>query len=157
MAPVDPSVLLNTIVYLLDSNGGLKNDRVVRQFITLMKLTEKLVNKAIYLQILNHTKSEDVLKTFLKCDGLQILIKWLSHFSVDHNHAFLLDTLKIIGNLPFNIDNVSQNDIDELQLKIAELTSAESGKEKGQCFWYKYRKKNIIIQTNDRICGFFHV
>lgn len=52
--------------------------------------------------------------------------------------------------MPLNIDNVSQNDIDELQLKIAELTSAESGKEKGQCFWYKYQKKNIITQTNDR-------
>ncbi|CAF4719680.1 unnamed protein product [Rotaria socialis] len=128
MAPVDPSVLLNTIVYLLESNGGLKNDRVVRQFITLMKLTEKLVNKAIYLQILNHTKSEDVLKTEYKINNHIYPIFHIS--SVDHNHAFLLDTLNIIGNLPFNIDNVSQNDIDELQLKIAELTSAESGKEK---------------------------
>jgi len=130
MAPVDPTVLLNTIVYLLDNNGGLKNDRVVRQFITLMKLAEKLVNKAIYLQILNHTKSEEILRTFLKSDGHQILIKWLSHFSTEHNSAFLLDTLNILGDLPFNIDNVSQNDIDELQLKIAELASAESGEEK---------------------------
>ncbi|CAF3708683.1 unnamed protein product, partial [Adineta steineri] len=130
MAPVDPSVLLNTIVYLLDINGGLKSDRIVRQFITLMKLAEKLVNKAIYLQILSHTKSEEILITFLKSDGHQILIKWLSYFSSEHNHAFLLDTLNVLGHLPFNIDNISQNDIDELQLKIAELASAESGEEK---------------------------
>ncbi|UJR22385.1 hypothetical protein I4U23_025446 [Adineta vaga] len=130
MAPVDPNVLLNTIVYLLDKNGGLKNDRVVRQFITLMKLAEKLVNKAIYLQILSHTQSEEILNTFLKSDGHQILIKWLSHFSSEHNRAFLLDTLNILGHLPFNLNTISQNDIDELQLKIAELASAESGKEK---------------------------
>ena len=78
---------------------------------------------------------------FLEYDGFQILIKWLSRFSVEHNHSFALDTLNVIGNLPFNIDNVSQNDIDELQLKVAELASAESGKEKGQCFGYKYRMK----------------
>jgi hypothetical protein len=88
---------------------------------------------------------------FLKSDGHQILIKWLSDFSTDHNHAFLLDTLNILGDLPFNIDNVSQNDIDELQLKIAELASAESGEEKGQCFWYK----NQEYSTNDRINFFY--
>jgi hypothetical protein len=84
----------------------------------------------------------------LKSDGHQILIKWISHFRSEHNHAFLLDTLNILGHLPFNIDNISQNDIDELQLKIAELASAESGEEKGQCFWYKYqmKKKNLIQQ-----------
>lgn len=55
--------------------------------------------------------------------------------------------------MPINIANVSQNDIDELQLKIAELISAESGKEKGQCFWYKHQtiKKKKLIQTTDRI------
>ncbi|CAF1593170.1 unnamed protein product [Adineta ricciae] len=130
MAPVDPCVLLNTIIYLLDKNGGLKNTRIVRQFITLMKLAEKLVNKAIYLQILSHTQSEEIFTTFLKSDGHQILFKWLSHFSSENNHAFLLDTLNILGHLPFNLNTISQNHIDELQLKIAELASAESGKAK---------------------------
>ncbi len=88
----------------------------------------------------------------MKSDGHQILIKWLSRFRSEHNHAFLLDTLNILGHLPFNIDNISQNDIDELQLKIAELASAESGEEKGQCFWYKYQmKKRKPNSTNDRI------
>ena len=78
---MDPTILLNTIVYLLDHNGGLKNDRVVRQFITyvfltltfpdtvhlfrLMKLAEKLVNKSIYLQILSHTKSDEILQAYV--------------------------------------------------------------------------------------------
>jgi hypothetical protein len=31
-----------------------------------MKLAEKLVNKAIYLQILTHTKSEEILRTYVK-------------------------------------------------------------------------------------------
>ena len=30
-----------------------------------MKLAEKLVNKSIYLQILIHTKSEDILRTYV--------------------------------------------------------------------------------------------
>jgi hypothetical protein len=30
-----------------------------------MKLAEKLVNKAIYLQILSHTKSEEILQTYV--------------------------------------------------------------------------------------------
>lgn len=78
----------------------------------------------------------------MKNDGLQILIKWLSHFSSEHNRAFLLDTLKTLGHLPLNLETISQNDIDELQLKIAELASAESGVEKGQCLWYIHQLKS---------------
>ena len=74
-----------------------------------------------------------IFSRFLQSNGHQILFKWLSHFHIEHNHAFLLDTLNILGDLPFNSANVSQNDINELQIKIAELASAESGKEKGQC------------------------
>ena len=32
----------------------------------LMKLAEKLVNKSIYLQILSHTKSEDILRMYVE-------------------------------------------------------------------------------------------
>jgi hypothetical protein len=74
-----------------------------------------------------------VISRFLKSNGHQILFKWLSHFHIEHNNAFLLDTLNILGDLPFNIANVSQNDINELQMKIAEFASAKSGKAKGQC------------------------
>ena len=115
-----------------------------------MTLAAKLVNKAIYLQILQRTDSEDILLTyvrrharpllarrarcrFLKHDGHRILLKWLTHFAREQNHAFLLDTLHLLGHLPFNVDRVSQNDLDELQLKVAELASAESGEAKGQC------------------------
>lgn len=115
-----------------------------------MTLAAKLVNKAIYLQILQRTNSEEILLTyvvrrivcrlaqhvrcrFLKHDGHRILLKWLTYFSREQNHAFLLETLHLLGHLPFNVDRVSQNDLDELQLKVAELASAESGKAKGQC------------------------
>ena len=114
-----------------------------------MTLATKLVNKAIYLQILQRTDSEEILLTyvspcrrllahctlcrFLKHGGHRILFKWLTHFAREHNHAFLLETLHLLGHLPFNVDRVSQNDLDELQLKVAELASAESGKAKGQC------------------------
>ena len=85
---------------------------------------------------------------FLKNNGHQILLKWLSHFSHEHNHTFLLDTLNILGDLPFNIDNISQTDLNELQLKIVELASTESGKEKGQCLGFKYQKP---ISINERV------
>jgi hypothetical protein len=81
---------------------------------------------------------------FLEQNGHRILMQWLSDFSVAKNHAFLLDTLTVLGHLPFNNDHVSQNDMDELQMKIAELASAESGNAKGQCFMILRQTKRII-------------
>jgi hypothetical protein len=116
-----------------------------------MKLAEKLVNKSIYLQILSRTVSEEILQTyvdlllfdllpfvnlcrFVKSTGYEILIKWLRHFHLEKNDAFLLDTLKILGELPFKNVHLEQKDINELHRIIVEL---ESGEEKGQCFWHK--------------------
>lgn len=117
-----------------------------------MKLAEKLVNKSIYLQILSHTKSEEIFQMyvdhshshvhylsivcrFVKSAGHEILIQWLRHFHLEKNDAFLLDTLKILGELPFKDVHLEQKDIDELHRIIVELVSTESGEEKGQCFW----------------------
>ena len=73
----------------------------------------------------------------MKNAGHEILFKWLGHFHLEQNDAFLLDTLKILGELPFKNVHLEQKDIDELHRIIVELVSTESGEEKGQCFGVK--------------------
>ena len=70
----------------------------------MMKDSQKLVSKCVYVNVLRATKEPAVLELFTQTGGWDLLNHWLEEAKTDSNEAFLTELLKVYMQIPITID-----------------------------------------------------
>ncbi|MGH0180432.1 UNVERIFIED_CONTAM: hypothetical protein FKN15_004153 [Acipenser sinensis] len=107
--PVDPRELLKGLDCFLGKDGEVRSSEGVSKIFSLMKTSQKMVSRCIYLNILLQTKSQDILNRFIKIGGYKLLNSWLTYSKTTNNTPLLHLILLTLQNLPLKVDHLKQN------------------------------------------------
>ncbi|XP_054620754.1 serine/threonine-protein phosphatase 1 regulatory subunit 10 [Dunckerocampus dactyliophorus] len=123
--PVDPKEILKGVEVLLGKDGGLCSLEGVPKMFSLMKASAKMVSRCMYLNILLHTKSHDVLNRFIRVGGYRLLNSWLTYSKTTNNSPLLQLILLTLQKLPLKVDHLKQNNTAKLVKQLSKSAETE--------------------------------
>ncbi|XP_077363488.1 serine/threonine-protein phosphatase 1 regulatory subunit 10 [Festucalex cinctus] len=123
--PVDPKEVLKGVEVLLGKDGGLCSLEGVPKMFSLMKASAKMVSRCMYLNILLHTKSHDVLNRFIRVGGYRLLNSWLTYSKTTNNSPLLQLILLTLQKLPLKVDHLKQNNTAKLVKQLCKGAETE--------------------------------
>ncbi|XP_037119499.1 serine/threonine-protein phosphatase 1 regulatory subunit 10 [Syngnathus acus] len=123
--PVDPKQILKGVELLLGKDGGLCSLEGVPKMFSLMKASAKMVSRCMYLNILLHTKSHDVLNRFIRVGGYRLLNSWLTYSKTTNNSPLLQLILLTLQKLPLKVDHLKQNNTAKLVKQLCKSAETE--------------------------------
>ncbi|XP_025916612.1 serine/threonine-protein phosphatase 1 regulatory subunit 10, partial [Apteryx rowi] len=106
--PIDPKELLKGLDCFLGRDGEVKNAEGITKIFNLMKDSQKMVSRCIYLNILLQTRAQDVLAKFIRVGGYKLLNTWLTGSKAANNVPFLQQILLTLQHLPLTVDHLKQ-------------------------------------------------
>ncbi|NWS64937.1 PP1RA phosphatase, partial [Chunga burmeisteri] len=106
--PIDPKELLKGLDCFLGRDGEVKTMEGITKIFNLMKDSQKLVSRCIYLNILLQTRTQDILAKFIRIGGYKLLNTWLTGSKASNNNPFLQQILLTLQHLPLTVDHLKQ-------------------------------------------------
>ncbi|XP_064205317.1 serine/threonine-protein phosphatase 1 regulatory subunit 10-like [Anguilla rostrata] len=125
LGPVDPREVLKGVENLLGKDGELRSLEGVARVFSLMKASHKMVSRCMYLNILLHTKSHDILNRFIRVGGYKLLNAWLTYCKATTNTPLLQLILLILQKLPLTVDHLKQNNTAKLVKQLSKSGETE--------------------------------
>ncbi|KAK6469962.1 serine/threonine-protein phosphatase 1 regulatory subunit 10-like [Huso huso] len=127
--PVDPRELLKGLDCFLGKDGEVRSSEGVSKIFSLMKTSQKMVSRCIYLNILLQTKSQDILNRFIKIGGYKLLNSWLTYSKTTNNTPLLHLILLTLQNLPLKVDHLKQNNTAKVVKQLSKTGPEELRKQ----------------------------
>ncbi|NXK15203.1 PP1RA phosphatase, partial [Herpetotheres cachinnans] len=106
--PIDPKELLKGLDCFLGRDGEVKSMEGITKIFNLMKDSQKMVSRCIYLNILLQTRAQDILAKFIRIGGYKLLNTWLTSSKASNNVPFLQQILLTLQHLPLTVDHLKQ-------------------------------------------------
>ncbi|NWV12757.1 PP1RA phosphatase, partial [Ptilonorhynchus violaceus] len=106
--PIDPKELLKGLDCFLGRDGEVKTMDGISKIFSLMKDSQKMVSRCIYLNILLQTRAQDILNKFIRIGGYKLLNTWLTGSKASNNVPFLQQLLLTLQHLPLTVDHLKQ-------------------------------------------------
>ncbi|KAI1229559.1 hypothetical protein IHE44_0012735, partial [Lamprotornis superbus] len=106
--PIDPKELLKGLDCFLGRDGEVKTMDGISKIFSLMKDSQKMVSRCIYLNILLQTRAHDILAKFIRIGGYKLLNTWLTGSKATNNVPFLQQLLLTLQHLPLTVDHLKQ-------------------------------------------------
>ncbi|KAJ8267390.1 hypothetical protein COCON_G00125620 [Conger conger] len=125
VGPVDPREVLTGVENLLGKDGELRSLEGVARVFSLMKASHKMVSRCMYLNILLHTKSHDILNRFIRVGGYKLLNAWLTYSKATTNTPLLQLILLSLQKLPLTVDHLKQNNTAKLVKQLSKSGETE--------------------------------
>nr|XP_023658377.1 serine/threonine-protein phosphatase 1 regulatory subunit 10-like [Paramormyrops kingsleyae]XP_023658378.1 serine/threonine-protein phosphatase 1 regulatory subunit 10-like [Paramormyrops kingsleyae] len=125
MAPVDPREVLKEVENFLGKDGELRSLEGVTKIFGLMKASQKMVSRCMYLNILLQTKSHDILNRFIRVGGYKLLNGWLTYSKSTTNTPLLQLVLLMLQKLPLTVDHLKQNNTAKLVKQLSKSGETE--------------------------------
>ncbi|XP_030645042.1 serine/threonine-protein phosphatase 1 regulatory subunit 10 [Chanos chanos] len=125
VGPVDPREVLKGVEDLLGKDGELRSLEGVAKVFSLMKASHKMVGRCMYLNILLHTKSHDILNRFIRVGGYKLLNSWLTYSKTTNNTPLLQLILLTLQKLPLTVDHLKQNNTAKLVKHLSKSGETE--------------------------------
>uniref|UniRef100_A0A3Q4BBG5 Serine/threonine-protein phosphatase 1 regulatory subunit 10 n=1 Tax=Mola mola TaxID=94237 RepID=A0A3Q4BBG5_MOLML len=122
---VDPREILKGVEASLGKDGELRSLEGVPKVFSLMKASTKMVSRCMYLNILLHTKSHDVLNRFIRVGGYRLLNSWLTYSKTTNNTPLLQLILLTLQKLPLKVDHLKQNNTAKLVKQLSKTAETE--------------------------------
>ncbi|XP_061912695.1 serine/threonine-protein phosphatase 1 regulatory subunit 10-like [Entelurus aequoreus] len=123
--PVNPKEILKGVEVLLGKDGGLCSLEGVPKMFSLMKASTKMVSRCMYLNILLHTKSHDVLNRYIRVGGYRLLNSWLTYSKTTNNSPLLQLILLTLQKLPLKVDHLKENNTAKLVKQLSKCADTE--------------------------------
>ncbi|XP_062454546.1 serine/threonine-protein phosphatase 1 regulatory subunit 10 isoform X2 [Rhea pennata] len=123
--PIDPKELLKGLDCFLGRDGEVKNTEGITKIFNLMKDSQKMVSRCIYLNILLQTRAQDVLAKFIRVGGYKLLNTWLTSSKAANNVPFLQQILLTLQHLPLTVDHLKQNNTAKLVKQLSKSSDDE--------------------------------
>ena len=124
----EPRVLLDALKPMLGVVGDIKTPQEVLRIVGMMKDTEKLTSRCVYLNIIKatcqqsiHSEKGETLEKFLKSGGWGILNKWLVEFMKSENHAVLLELIDVLKLLPVTVELLKKGNTGKIVKSMTKL------------------------------------
>ncbi|XP_036411420.1 serine/threonine-protein phosphatase 1 regulatory subunit 10 [Megalops cyprinoides] len=125
VGPVDPREVLKGVENLLGKDGELRSLEGVARVFSLMKASHKMVSRCMYLNILLHTRSHDILNRFIRVGGYKLLNAWLTYSKTTTNTPLLQLILLTLQKLPLTVDHLKQNNTAKLVKQLSKSGETE--------------------------------
>lgn len=125
VGPVDPREILKGVEALLGKDGELRSLEGVPKVFSLMKASNKMVSRCMYLNILLQTKSHDILNRFIRVGGYKLLNAWLTYAKTTTNTPLLQLILLTLQKLPLKVDHLKQNNTAKLVKQLSKAGETE--------------------------------
>ncbi|XP_068779975.1 serine/threonine-protein phosphatase 1 regulatory subunit 10 isoform X2 [Struthio camelus] len=123
--PIDPKELLKGLDCFLGRDGEVKNTEGITKIFNLMKDSQKMVSRCIYLNILLQTRAQEVLAKFIRVGGYKLLNTWLTSSKASNNVPFLQQILLTLQHLPLTVDHLKQNNTAKLVKQLSKSSDDE--------------------------------
>ncbi|XP_061216353.1 serine/threonine-protein phosphatase 1 regulatory subunit 10 isoform X3 [Neopsephotus bourkii] len=123
--PIDPKELLKGLDCFLGRDGEVKSMEGITKIFNLMKDSQKLVSRCIYLNILLQTRAQDILAKFIRIGGYKLLNTWLTGSKASNNVPFLQQILLTLQHLPLTVDHLKQNNTAKLVKQLSKSSDDE--------------------------------
>ncbi|KAJ1147102.1 hypothetical protein NDU88_013349 [Pleurodeles waltl] len=123
--PIDPRELLKALDCFLGKDGEVKAADGITKIFGLMKESRKMVSRCIYLNIVQQTRSPDILAKFIKVGGYKLLNTWLSYSKSTSNSPLLQQILITLQSLPLTVDHLKQNNTAKLVKQLSKSSEDE--------------------------------
>ncbi|XP_066842767.1 serine/threonine-protein phosphatase 1 regulatory subunit 10 isoform X2 [Anser cygnoides] len=123
--PIDPKELLKGLDCFLGRDGEVKSTEGITKIFNLMKDSQKLVSRCIYLNILLQTRAHDILAKFIRVGGYKLLNTWLTSSKASNNVPFLQQILLTLQHLPLTVDHLKQNNTAKLVKQLSKSSDDE--------------------------------
>ncbi|XP_011607663.1 serine/threonine-protein phosphatase 1 regulatory subunit 10 isoform X1 [Takifugu rubripes] len=122
---VDPREILKEVESLLGKDGEICSLEGVAKVFSLMKASTKMVSRCMYLNIMQQSKSQDVLDKFITIGGYRLLNSWLTHAKSTNNAPMLQLILLTLQNLPLRVEHLKQNNTAKLVKQLSKSADNE--------------------------------
>lgn len=123
--PIDPKELLKALDCFLGRDGEVKSTEGITKIFNLMKDSQKMVSRCIYLNILLQTRAQDILIKFIRVGGYKLLNTWLTASKATNNVPFLQQILLTLQHLPLTVDHLKQNNTAKLVKQLSKSSDDE--------------------------------
>ncbi|KFP09262.1 Serine/threonine-protein phosphatase 1 regulatory subunit 10, partial [Egretta garzetta] len=123
--PIDPKELLKGLDCFLGRDGEVKSTEGITKIFNLMKDSQKMVSRCIYLNILLQTRAQDILAKFIRIGGYKLLNTWLTSSKASNNVPFLQQILLTLQHLPLTVDHLKQNNTAKLVKQLSKSSDDE--------------------------------
>ncbi|XP_061875676.1 LOW QUALITY PROTEIN: serine/threonine-protein phosphatase 1 regulatory subunit 10 [Colius striatus] len=123
--PIDPKELLKGLDCFLGRDGEVKTMEGISKIFNLMKDSQKMVSRCIYLNILLQTRAPDILAKFIRIGGYKLLNTWLTSSKASNNVPFLQQLLLTLQHLPLTVDHLKQNNTAKLVKQLSKSSDDE--------------------------------
>ncbi|PIO37910.1 hypothetical protein AB205_0112560 [Aquarana catesbeiana] len=123
--PIDPSELLKGLDCLLGQEGEVKEVNEMPKIYNLMKESEKMVSRCIFLNIICQTNSPELLTKFIRVGGYKLLNVWLTYARNSNNSPLLHQILLTLQHLPLKVDHLKQNNTAKLVKQLSKSSDNE--------------------------------
>uniref|UniRef100_A0A8C9MYT4 Protein phosphatase 1 regulatory subunit 10 n=1 Tax=Serinus canaria TaxID=9135 RepID=A0A8C9MYT4_SERCA len=123
--PIDPKELLKGLDCFLGRDGEVKTMDGISKIFSLMKDSQKMVSRCIYLNILLQTRAQDILNKFIRIGGYKLLNTWLTGSKAANNVPFLQQLLLTLQHLPLTVDHLKQNNTAKLVKQLSKSSDDE--------------------------------
>ncbi|XP_055553855.1 serine/threonine-protein phosphatase 1 regulatory subunit 10 isoform X2 [Falco cherrug] len=123
--PIDPKELLKGLDCFLGRDGEVKSMEGIAKIFNLMKDSQKMVSRCIYLNILLQTRAQDILAKFIRIGGYKLLNTWLTSSKASNNIPFLQQILLTLQHLPLTVDHLKQNNTAKLVKQLSKSSDDE--------------------------------
>ncbi|NXM30208.1 PP1RA phosphatase, partial [Oxyruncus cristatus] len=123
--PIDPKELLKGLDCFLGRDGEVKTMDGISKIFSLMKDSQKMVSRCIYLNILLQTRAQDILNKFIRIGGYKLLNTWLTGSKASNNVPFLQQILLTLQHLPLTVDHLKQNNTAKLVKQLSKSSDDE--------------------------------
>uniref|UniRef100_A0A915KBL2 TFIIS N-terminal domain-containing protein n=1 Tax=Romanomermis culicivorax TaxID=13658 RepID=A0A915KBL2_ROMCU len=123
---VDPQHILDTNANILDNYGGIGSLKYCRKFVKLSENCSSLVQRCVYLNILNATPSEEVRQEILAAGAWNVLHDWLKESEVENIWPFVKELLKTFIQFPLTIELLKLNNIPKIIRRLSKRLDVDS-------------------------------
>ncbi|XP_068280789.1 LOW QUALITY PROTEIN: serine/threonine-protein phosphatase 1 regulatory subunit 10-like [Nyctibius grandis] len=123
--PIDPKELLKGLDCFLGRDGEVKSTEGITKIFNLMKDSQKMVSRCIYLNILLQTRAQEILAKFIRIGGYKLLNTWLTASKATNNVPFLQQILLTLQHLPLTVDHLKQNNTAKLVKQLSKSSDNE--------------------------------
>jgi len=138
---MNPEELLENLSPMLCANGGIKNDDDVQDITELMRETDKLVGRCVYLNILKATENLDLLEKFIESGGWEVLNDWLQDAKTAENGPFLMELMVVYANMPVTVGLLKKTNCAKSIKQISKSSDSKELKTKAADIVGKWMQK----------------
>eukprot|EP00079_Xenopus_tropicalis_P012492 XP_002939507.1 PREDICTED: serine/threonine-protein phosphatase 1 regulatory subunit 10 isoform X1 [Xenopus tropicalis] len=122
---IDPLELLKGLDNILGQSGEVKAIEGMAKIFHLMKESQKMVSRCIYLNIVLQTHSPDILSKFIRVGGYKLLNSWLTYARTCNNSPLLYLILLTLQHLPLTVDHLKLNNTAKLVKQLSKSSEDE--------------------------------